>query len=251
MSQMLHIFYGGQEYSGAFCPNYVETTDLYLQATEFGKIIKSTLLRNSEYVGLNQEDIDFFKIDAFSNQSEKERIFKLTISPKISEKEIILIPQSLYFPSIEEICDWNEQAQTIFEEEGIYGVSGLKDKNIIDTMIKDITLNSLMFGYHRYPTVICKAARIWHEIARYQAFNNGNKRTAFITTTRFLQNNFLDFDSRLFKKKMEKELYDVSLKIATEEFKEDDIRKYINNHLVVNFAKMKLFVQIMSKSRKV
>lgn len=43
------------------------------------------------------------------------------------------------------------------------------------------------------------------EIARYQAFSNGNKRTALLATVDFLQNNFLKIDISP-EKQMENEL---------------------------------------------
>ncbi|WP_243148624.1 Fic family protein [Oenococcus sicerae] len=54
-------------------------------------------------------------------------------------------------------------------------------------------MNQEAFGVDFHPTIIDKAAFLWYSIATKQLFNNGNKRTAFLSTIMFLKFNFLNF----------------------------------------------------------
>ncbi len=137
------------------------------------------------------------------------------------------------YPTLNEIINWNETAQKLFEENGIYGFFGLKDPSIIKHLLY-IIKNSIVFGEDQFPTVITKAARIWYEIARFQAFNNGNKRTALLATVSFLMNNqlFFNFDD------IENTLYTISKKIASNKYKEKDVQIFIFNNVKVNFDLM-------------
>lgn len=53
------------------------------------------------------------------------------INVQINKREINL-------PSVEDIVELNKEAQSLFEEEGIYGVAGLKDRGIVETAISNI-----------------------------------------------------------------------------------------------------------------
>ncbi|WP_057895563.1 type II toxin-antitoxin system death-on-curing family toxin [Liquorilactobacillus oeni] len=144
-----------------------------------------------------------------------------------------------FFPTVELICRWNEEAQKMFEEEGIYGLPGLKDRGIIENLLVNIE-DSVVYEVDQYPTITKKASHIWQKIARYQAFNNGNKRTALKTMSMFLNSNFYELS---FKKGEvgKDELYKFSKKIAAGEVNEDDIEQYIQDHIYLNFGLMKEF----------
>lgn len=148
----------------------------------------------------------------------------------------IYVPIDIIFPSLDDVCNWNEKAQKIFEEEGIYGLYGLKDPGIITNLLS-VVKNSVVFGQDVFPTVTAKAAHIWHVIAKYQAFNNGNKRTAFMTAQLFLEANqfyfVVDNDQEL-----EDALYKASVKIAVGEYTEQDVQKFIYDNIKVDFKKM-------------
>lgn len=141
------------------------------------------------------------------------------INVQINKREINL-------PSVEDIVELNKEAQSLFEEEGIYGVAGLKDRGIVETAISNIGRNSVVFGQDQFPTIPQKAAHLWFKLARYQAFNNGNKRTGLLATLNFLENNSyhvqyeeLNLDKNYF--------YAVSKKIANDEWDEKDIQNFI------------------------
>lgn len=141
------------------------------------------------------------------------------INVQINKREINL-------PSVEDIVELNKEAQSLFEEEGIYGVAGLKDRGIVETAISNIGKNSVVFGQDQFSTISQKAAHLWFKLARYQAFNNGNKRTGLLATLNFLENNSyhvqyeeLNLDKNYF--------YAVSKKIANDEWNEKDIQNFI------------------------
>ena len=255
MDKFFTCFFNGKEYRGVFYPNDIQTTDLYKQALEFGQITLKTIIADKNLnTVLSAKDKKLFvsNIGRLGKADSNKVAFKLSISSKIIEKPIFCTPVSVYFPKIKDICQWNEIAQTIFEEEGIYGVYGLKDKSILDNLLWSINQNSIIFGINRFPTICDKAAHIWYQIARFQAFNNGNKRTAFIATTIFLKNNFLIFDLSSFdsSNNMEKELYSVSRKIAQGQYSEKNVKKFIISHVKINFDRVQLYFKLLVKNQK-
>lgn len=72
------------------------------------------------------------------------------------------------------------------------------------------------------------------EIARYQAFSNGNKRTALLATVDFLQNSFLKIDISP-EKQMENELYGISLRIANGQYDKQNVVGFIKANAIINF----------------
>ncbi|OIL77776.1 type II toxin-antitoxin system death-on-curing family toxin, partial [Oenococcus oeni] len=106
--------------------------------------------------------------------------------------------------TIDNMIDLNNQAETIFTEDGIYG---LKDRNGLDSVLA--LMNQETFGRDYYPTIIDKASFLWYTIATKQLFHNGNKRTAFLSALIFLKINFFN----LIVNNSEK-LYKISIDIA-------------------------------------
>ena len=142
--------------------------------------------------------------------------------------EVRFHQREMSFPSVENIVKFNQESQTLFEEKGIYGVTGLKDKGIVETAINNIGKNSVIFGQDQFPTVSQKAAHLWFKLARYQAFNNGNKRTGLLAALNFLENNNYHVDYE--KLNLDRNyFYNISKKIATGKWKEKDIQKFILN----------------------
>ena len=151
---------------------------------------------------------------------------KIQLQTETDKINIQINKREMDFPSVEDIIKLNKEAQSLFEEEGIYGVAGLKDRGIVETAVNNIGKNSVVFGQDQFPTVSRKAAHLWFKLARYQAFNNGNKRTGLLATLNFLENNSyhvqyeeLNLDKNYF--------YAVSKKIANDEWSEKDIQNFI------------------------
>ena len=151
---------------------------------------------------------------------------KIQLQTEADKINIQINKREMDFLSVEDIIELNKEAQSLFEEEGIYGVAGLKDRGIVETAVNNIGKNSVVFGQDQFPTVSRKAAHLWFKLARYQAFNNGNKRTGLLATLNFLENNSyhvqyeeLNLDKNYF--------YAVSKKIANDEWSEKDIQNFI------------------------
>ena len=200
--------------------NYILNSPVDPNTTEEAKTQQTREMLNLLYktVGpklIGNEKVEY-KIEA--DRIQLQMGFDI-INVQINKREINL-------PSVENIIELNKEAQSLFEEEGIYGVTGLKDRGIVETAISNIGKNSVVFGQDQFPTISQKAAHLWFKLARYQAFNNGNKRTGLLATLNFLENNSyhvqyeeLNLDKNYF--------YAVSKKIANDEWNEKDIQNFI------------------------
>lgn len=200
--------------------NYVLNSPVDPNTTEEAKTQQTSEMLNLLYKTVRPKLIGNEKVE---HKIEADRIqlqmgFDI-INVQINKREINL-------PSVENIIELNKEAQSLFEEEGIYGVAGLKDRGIVETAINNIGKNSVAFGQDQFPTISQKAAHLWFKLARYQSFNNGNKRTGLLATLNFLENNSyhvqyeeLNLDKNYF--------YAVSKKIANDEWNEKDIQNFI------------------------
>ena len=200
--------------------NYVLNSPVDSNTTEEAKTQQTREMLNLLYKTVRPKLIGNEKVEY---KIEADRIqlqmgFDI-INVQINKREINL-------PSVENIIELNKEAQSLFEEEGIYGVTGLKDRGIVETAISNIGKNSVVFGQDQFSTISQKAAHLWFKLARYQAFNNGNKRTGLLATLNFLENNSyhvqyeeLNLDKNYF--------YAVSKKIANDEWNEKDIQNFI------------------------
>ncbi|MFD1456687.1 type II toxin-antitoxin system death-on-curing family toxin [Levilactobacillus lanxiensis] len=142
----------------------------------------------------------------------------------------IFIQRPLVIPSVEDIIDWNDRAQEIYPEDGAYGIRGVKDRGILEYTV-EIAKDSMMFGEDRYPTVAAKSAFVWFRIAKYQAFQNGNKRTAMVAALIMLHSNGYDF---IYHEGLKEELVKVSLKIANDDLTVEEITNYICENCKIN-----------------
>ncbi|OIM35528.1 death-on-curing protein, partial [Oenococcus oeni] len=120
--------------------------------------------------------------------------------------------------TIDNMIGLNNQAETIFTEDGIYG---LKDRNGLDSVLA--LMNQETFGRDYYPTIIDKASFLWYTIATKQLFHNGNKRTAFLSALIFLKINFFN----LIVNNSEK-LYKISIDIAEGRMPQERLKKFIS-----------------------
>lgn len=79
-------------------------------------------------------------------------------------------------------------------------------------------------GEDLYPTVFNKAAALIHSLIHNHPFNDGNKRTAFVATTRFL---FINRFNLNFK---EEEAYRFVMEIEKKDFDLTDIASWFKSH---------------------
>ncbi|WP_283618299.1 type II toxin-antitoxin system death-on-curing family toxin [Ligilactobacillus hohenheimensis] len=200
--------------------SYVFMNPVDLKTTQTAMISQT-----SEALGLLQKTIKLkFNMDkAVTWDSENSQ---LLVRNKSSELSIQIENCKMNYLTVNDIIHLNEDAQSLFEEEGIYGVAGLKDRGIVETAVNNIGKNSVIFGEDQFPTISQKAAHLWFKLARYQAFNNGNKRTGLLVALNFLENN--NYHVQYEELKLDKNyFYVVSKKIATGEWDEQKIREFI------------------------
>lgn len=94
------------------------------------------------------------------------------------------------YPTKETLIKLNKYAQSFTDESRTYDVHGLKEVGLVENLLYR-TENSIVFGEDQFPTTSSKAAHFWYTLSRYQAFNNGNKRTGLLTVLYFLEANNL------------------------------------------------------------
>ncbi len=207
--------------------SYVFMNPVDLKTTQTAMISQT-----SEALGLLQKTIKLkFNMDkAVTWDSENSQ---LLVRNKSSELSIQIENCKMNYLTVNDIIHLNEDAQSLFEEEGIYGVAGLKDRGIVETAVNNIGKNSVIFGEDQFPTISQKAAHLWFKLARYQAFNNGNKRTGLLAALNFLENN--NYHVQYEELKLDKNyFYVVSKKIATGEWDEQKIREFILRVCILN-----------------
>jgi death-on-curing protein len=75
----------------------------------------------------------------------------------------------------------------IINEEVIGQQSQLRDVDLLESAV--LRPQSSAFGQDAYPTVIDKAAALFHSLSRNHAFVDGNKRTSLVALLMFLRLN--------------------------------------------------------------
>lgn len=160
-------------------------------------------------------------------------------------KTLLFLYSTIEYLSKKRVCELNKESKDMLKEEGNYY---LKEPGIIENLLYRVE-NSISFNVNRLPTIISKAAEIWYTIARYQAFSNGNKRTALLSTVDFLQNNFLKMNIDP-EKQIGKELYNVSLKIANGQYDKQKVIEFIETNVTVNFDMIDYIVVNMDIFKK-
>ncbi|WP_260449023.1 type II toxin-antitoxin system death-on-curing family toxin [Listeria booriae] len=164
--------------------------------------------------------------------------FGFRLLNKTNKKEltldIMLTRRVCSYHSYEDIMEINEFSQNLFKEEGIYGVKGVKDHNLLCSAVDSIKAD-YVFGVAAYPTIVDKAAQLWFSLANNHCFSNGNKRTALLATLSFLEMNCYtlnyDFDD-LF-------LYYYTKKIVEKDLTKDQIAKWLKQRLRYDISYLK------------
>lgn len=129
----------------------------------------------------------------------------------------------------DDLVNYNERSEKMFREEYLYGP---KDKEGLDSLVNQVEQGGFGIDYY-YPTILSRATYYWYTIATKQMFFNGNKRTALITALTYLENSGYQFEIY-----DNKELYNVSLKLARKEISKDMLFQYIQAHTILNFEWM-------------
>lgn len=104
-----------------------------------------------------------------------------------------------------------------------YGGSfGIRDLGLIQSAIA--RPQATFGGEDLYPTVIDKAAALFHSLIFNHAFTDGNKRTSLTSTARFL------FLNGFILKAEEKELIDFPLRVENSHLDIEEISKWLKEH---------------------
>lgn len=190
--------------------------------------------------GDNNEEVDEFLLAMRHtlNINDDKNGMQLIIGKKgkgymlslLSEDRIIQNSMVLPFPQtnlkLEDFIELNERAEKmILKEEWLYG---LKDRAGLEQVIG--TVNQVVFNYELHPIITDKAAYLWYAIATKQLFNNGNKRTAFLSALSFLRINFYNLDMLA-----PKNLYDITLDVANKKISEHQLKDFILEHIYVDY----------------
>lgn len=237
---MIKFTFKGIKYDGLIIfPYDVNSDDNKLFFKEYSGIVAKGLLDQEKWIPpIKQNNLN--RLIPNSDGTSKAEIPTLN-----GIKTLLFLYLPIDYLSKKRVCELNRKAQDIFKEEGNYY---LKEPGIIENLLYRVE-NSVSFSVNRMPTLINKAAEIWYTIARYQAFSNGNKRTALLSTVDFLQNNFLKININP-EKQMEKELYGISLKIANGQYDKQKVIEFIETYVTVNFKMIDYIVENMKVFKK-
>lgn len=156
-------------------------------------------------------------------------------------EDIIIIQKDLHLLSYHDLVETNEIAQTLFEEEGIYGVEGVRDSNLLHSIVNILSIDSY-FGEPYHPTVLEKAAYLWYSIANYHCFFNGNKRTSLLCAIDFLNQNGYNL-----KNSDEMELYRVTVEIVEKMNDHSKLLEWLkkNVYYTTEFISVELIDELM------
>ena len=162
------------------------------------------------------------------SNTHAEFIYEIDSLRKI---EILLVKTESPAITVEDVVSINTEAQKIFEEDGVYGIYGLKEPGQIEYAL-DRVYNSTVFGQDLLPTPMKKAAFLWHRLAKNQSFQNGNKRTALLVQSMFL---YLNYIGLRYTKKLSDLYEDVSIKISVNELNEEGIYRFYQKYAFYDF----------------
>jgi death on curing protein len=102
------------------------------------------------------------------------------------------------------------------------GSHGIRD---LDLLMSALSRPQATFaGSDLYPDLFSKASALIHSLILNHPFVDGNKRTAIVSTARFL------FINGFMLKMSEKELVNLPLKINSKSFDQDEISSWLKKH---------------------
>lgn len=131
--------------------------------------------------------------------------------------------------SYDELCEINKKLQEMFVDK--FEVGAL-DSSLVDSVLHSVK-NSVYFKIDHLPTLEDKAAHLWHMLARYQAFYNGNKRTSIVSMLilLFINGKFINVQDE----KIVDKLYDLTVHVVDTHDESDMLRFLKDNTYECNF----------------
>ena len=103
------------------------------------------------------------------------------------------------------------------------GSHGVRDFNLLISAAS--RLQATFGGFDLYPDIFSKAAALIHSLVLNHPFIDGNKRTAMVSTARFL------FINGYIVKMSKKELVELTLKIESKKMDMESVSSWLKKHL--------------------
>lgn len=104
------------------------------------------------------------------------------------------------------------------------GLEGIRDKNLLDSALK--VPFQTFDGKDLYPDILDKATQLCFSLINNHPFSDGNKRIGIHLTLLFLKINNVQLNY------VQQELIDLGFGIASSKLQKNDIRKWVENHVV-------------------
>lgn len=104
------------------------------------------------------------------------------------------------------------------------GLHGIRDNNLLKAALTR-PFSGLANGTKFYPTIIDQAGALLEALIEYHPFVDGNKRTALITTTLFLEENGLHWEYS------DDDIINFAIQIAKKELTTNQIREWISSRV--------------------
>ena len=123
------------------------------------------------------------------------------------------------YPSVQDVIDIHEIMILRYG-----GSPGLRDAGLLESALA--SPRQTMFDQELYPDIAAKAAILLIGLLKNHPFVDGNKRTALVTTLRFLETNDCTLNAT------EDELFDFILNIITAKVNKDEATTWIRSRSV-------------------
>ena len=123
------------------------------------------------------------------------------------------------YPSVQDVIDIHEIMILRYG-----GSPGLRDAGLLESALA--SPRQTMFDQELYPDIAAKAAILLLGLLKNHPFVDGNKRTALVTTLRFLETNDCTLNAT------EDELFDFILNIITAKVNKDEATTWIRSRSV-------------------
>ncbi|QOP54950.1 Fic family protein [Lacticaseibacillus paracasei] len=161
--------------------------------------------------------------------SNDEWIYELKNGHEVIKSFFVIPNRGGKFLDVSALGRVNEQAESMFHEDSLYGI---KDTQGLDRIVSSI-FNG--FGEEEfYPGVLRKATAYWYKLATTQMFYNGNKRTALFAAMQMLvSNGFVlnNLDGN--------DLYNKTVAIAAKQLSKEDLWEYVLKNTSPKYFKTK------------
>lgn len=127
------------------------------------------------------------------------------------------------YPSAQEVREIHEFVIQLYG-----GTFGLREEGLLESALA--SPRQTMFDEELYPDLAAKAAILLIGLAKNHPFVDGNKRTAFLATLRFLEINGYTLAAA------EDELFNLIQNIVSSQVEKEQVTKWFLTHLVASSA---------------